>query len=240
MTNVQCLRNDEFRNPNDEGNPNVTIRMNTADKGNSSWSCFYRGSEGIRTKMLLSSIVVLSPFACCLMGCEDDKDRGSQKRAQSGALQTPCVVLWRFPSYPGPNDEIVSGLVAALCPDGTIVRVADASSVGREYVQGQAGQEDMAVLQNFMLRMMQEIQDKPEPSLVVDAAWEHVWIRSADKTIESAASLPIDQTEPVAQIQSRLMSVRLEDLTEIEPTWEGAPRDYRSICADSRSSPNQQ
>jgi hypothetical protein len=79
----------------------------------------------------------LFPFACVLLvgllfGCTPENPPPS---ALSGA---PAIIIRQYPDYPMPgrDSDFPGGLVAALWPDGRIVRPTDIHVVGKSYVEG--------------------------------------------------------------------------------------------------------
>src|SRR5438477_6370734 len=56
----------------------------------------------------------------------------------------PFFFVYHNPAYPGPRDPIVAGVVVAIWPDGSVVRIADTDAVGQRYFRGKLAVDELA------------------------------------------------------------------------------------------------
>src|SRR5262245_59997509 len=55
----------------------------------------------------------------------------------------PFVVIHRYPAYPLPGREIISGIIAAVWKDGRILRAQSESTIGKKYIEGRLSQPEL-------------------------------------------------------------------------------------------------
>jgi hypothetical protein len=159
----------------------------------------------------------LFPFACVLLvgllfGCTPEKPPPS---ALSGA---PAIIIRQYPDYPMPgrDSDFPGGLVAALWPDGRIVRPTDIHVVGKSYVEGVVSVGERKAFFTF-LSTSAAVRIPEGGDIPLHAATESITVRLDGKTSRWTRLLP-DTQSAWREVEARLMSLPLQDSHRV--TWQ--------------------
>ncbi len=163
--------------------------------------------RAINTKVRLTAALMIAWGAALHAGCTT----GDQKAPQSGARENaakPFIFLYQTPAFTGPNTPRVSGVLAAVWDDGTIVRSASEAAVGKEYIRGRLTPDQIGALRQFVTDSGLHLQ-KPGGNVAVDAASVDLTLRIYGAARTWAHSPPHTLNPKIEAIQDYVFAIKV-------------------------------
>jgi hypothetical protein len=127
------------------------------------------------------------------------------------------LVIWQQSGFPVPGREPAfrTGLVAAVWPDGRVIRATDKNQVGQAYVEGRARPKQFAEFLRFLTAP--RILTIPDDfSVAVDSASRSITIRHAGKKHNWTYTLS-DPGPLLNEIEARIWDLPLEGVVPVDP-----------------------
>lgn len=169
--------------------------------------------------MMLSErrVIALALLGCCILlmisGCTGD---GEESGITDDSVVGPAslIVLWRMPGYPGPDDPVVSGPVAMLWADHSLLRSTNPEKPSGTFVYGRVLSQDMGQLLEEIDQVL--AMEHGESMVVIDAPSLHMTIERGMNRLTIAESLPMDSDSPLARLRDHLFRLELADTQTVE------------------------
>lgn len=162
-------------------------------------------------------MAVHAVLLCCVLviigGCGCERHQSEQASGSDGSRLVPVLVLERRPAYPGPDEPMVSGVLAKLWSDGLLLRSTDAEKPSSSFHLGMVGKEELA----HLLLEIDAIVAKGDKSsdLVVDAASLELTIERGNQRTVLAESIPLAPNTPLIRIREHIFRLSLMDVQTV-------------------------
>lgn len=137
-----------------------------------------------------NEIILATVCAMILIGCGDHSLNGIRNSGPPASRAAkPFLVIRQTPQYPLPGERPIWGLVAAVWPDGTVLRPISEATLERPYLRGQLNSAQMSELRRLI-----EAGNFPGRStdLVVDAGAIQLSLIEGTTHVQYAESTPLD------------------------------------------------
>ena len=145
----------------------------------------------------ISAFIVLCLLVGSVLICHHIvQTKGKQGKLILDANQPslPFIFLYRFPKYPVPGEQMVSGLVVAIWQDGRVVRAKSEAQVGCSYVQGTLTEAQLADT-IAIIEKSGILKDTAESFVTMDAGYESIIIRTSGQIITWAESPSFEKSD---------------------------------------------
>jgi len=184
-------------------------RRNLLSKGGEFW-------RDLMAKVLMA-VVVCWVFVS-LLGC---KQQDIKMTLDERRPDIPFAFIWRTPAYPGPGQEMICGLIAAVWQDGRIVRVESEKTIGRAYIEGKLTDEQL-VQTIHVIETSGVLRNSPPTYLIVDAPCDRLVLHTRRKLIRWAHTPGSRYERPeIRRVKEYLL--RLTPASSTQRQW---PTDY--------------
>ena len=145
-----------------------------------------------------------------MTGNENMPSLSSDSQLPTPSPETPLIFIRQFPDYTTLGREFPGGLVAALWPDGRMIRPTTREAVGDSYEEGIVSSSD---LQRFVA-LLDARKSYTAIGPIVDAASQVIRVRHDSKTWEWSRGLP-DPSSPLAEIEQQLVQLPITSVHHV-------------------------
>lgn len=169
-------------------------------------------------------LVLGSVISIMALGCSKaERDRPPSDGEES---PSPVAVFWSYPGYPGPDQPVRSGLLAAAWQDGRVVRVETHDDLGRRYVTGMLGAEDTQRLRTLVAQDVAFLTEHKAPLVPDDSAFERIYVSDLGKSARASFEASLAPPALIAELRAIMTTAPLADMKEAPAQWEH----LRSLC----------
>ena len=161
-------------------------------------------------------LVAVGP--CMLVaGCSRSSDAEALRKVSSSDPET-VLVVWRYPSYPTPDERVIAGAVAVVYADATMIRAESPASIGDSYISGKLDPQAVEEIVGVARARVRSLGSKRTQTVTVDAASTLVRIPSDQGADEVVASLPYEKQHLwISELEARLFEIPLQTPRTAEP-----------------------
>ncbi len=175
----------------------------------------------IRHRRVVIWIACVGLTLSLLPGCSNHEPKLKPNRTD-----VPFVFIRLYSGMTGPGQTPQFGTIAALWPDGTLVRAVSDDQVGKSYVKGSISADQLDMVRKAISETG-ILQEKSESMVVVDAASIHLNIRHEKGMQSWAYSPPIQKDDRITAIKKKLMSLPLSDESPVDAApYKAYPHDW--------------
>lgn len=178
------------------------------------------------------SFVLAGLFFVGFVGCDRNPDKrldtgkakeykktnpseaNKRKQLDEAESKKPFVFIHMTPAL---SSVIKCGVIAAVWNDGQIIRTRSEADIGSVYVKGKLSPADLARIKQLLLQCSPK--NLKINGIVVDSAADFLVIRFTSGVEHKDHSPPNTNDPEIAQVRNELMSLAIENPSEID----GAP-----------------
>jgi hypothetical protein len=141
----------------------------------------------------------------------------SSNASASSNSREPLLVIWQDCEAPGGAKDwpkFPTGLIAAVWPDGRIIRATEKKTVGQKYVEGKVARADSEGF--FKVLASPNLLEMPDKfSVAVDGPSRTVIIRESGKKHQWTRDIP-DEQQTFNNMENRLWGLSLEKVHPVD------------------------
>ncbi len=172
----------------------------------------------------LVCLVLTGMISMMTAGCSK-AERGGPK-SESQAATSPIAVFWHYPGFPGPDQPVRAGLLAAAWQDGRVVRLETHDDLGRKYVTGMLGAEDTQRLRTLVAQDVAFLTEHKAPLVPEDSAFERIYVSDIGKSARASFEASLAPPPLIADLRAIMTTAPLADMKEAPAQWEH----LRALC----------
>lgn len=175
-----------------------------------------------RRRLCCSAILTTALVACN----QSDNPGGKGLVLNRSMTDRPVLFLYQAPANPIPGQPMISGVIAAIWPDGKVIRIVNRESVGQRYIVGYLSAEKLEKTLTEIERLVNKYSAQG-PSVTVDAASEELALHSTQGLIYMGHTLSEKTNALFDPLRALLLSLPLEKLRPLDERYELVPGEWR-------------
>lgn len=177
----------------------------------------------LRVNLAIATIYYL--FLAIPLSCKKSQPTFVNPTSKNASI-APLAFAYRYPGYPLPGEPPVGGLLFAIWPNGRFLRPKSENKLPREYIAGYLPAKDICRLREEMCALLYAEREIEEKALIIDAAFERIWVCCGSIMLDSAESIPLEKSGTIARIRNLILgekSMASEKPVEDQPWLQPPP-----------------